>query len=148
MKLHYVILMGLLLPAVPAAAQDCQGYGHHHGGHDCWDCGRIGQQNAPNVRQSSAPLESLKGTIAEIHRPAVATGVVEAWLKTSGNTVLVRLGPADFLRQNGLNLTEGGPMAVKGYRAAASDEDMVIVTEIESGGKAVLLRNGRGRPLW
>jgi hypothetical protein len=93
-------------------------------------------------------MESLQGTILEIHRPAAVTGVVEAWLKTPGSIVLVRLGPSDFLRQKGLTLNEGGPIAVKGYRAASSDEDMVIVTELESGGKTLLLRNERGRPLW
>jgi hypothetical protein len=143
MKLYCLTLMNALLMTVPAAAQGCQGDGHHHGGHDCADCGHGGYS-----QQSSARMESLQGTILEIHRPAAVTGVVEAWLKTPGSTVLVRLGPSDFLRQKGLTLNEGGPIAVKGYRAASSDEDMVIVTELESGGKTLLLRNERGRPLW
>jgi len=137
--------MGSLLAVAPAAAHDCLGHSHHYyGGHDCADCGRIGQYAQP----SSAPIQNLKGTISEIHRAPSATGVIEAWLKTAGSTVLVRLGPADFLRQNGLTLNEGASIAVKGYRAASSDDDLLIATEVEIGGKTLLLRSGRGRPLW
>lgn len=93
-------------------------------------------------------MENLKGTISEIHRAPSPSGVIEAWLKTAESTVLVRLGPADFLRQNGLTLNEGVSIAVSGYRAASSDNHLLIATEVEIGGKKLLLRCGRGRPLW
>ena len=147
MRYRFAILIGSLLAAAPAVAHDCcHGYDHHYyGGHHCCaDCGRVG----PSTQQSSAPVENLKGTIAEINHPPSAAGVVEAWLKTAGSTVLIRLCPADFLRQNGLTLKEGTPIAVKGYRAGSSDDDSLIATEIEIGGKTLPLRSGRGQPLW
>ena len=93
-------------------------------------------------------MESLDGTISEIRRGPSGSGIVEAWLKTAGGTVLVRLGPADFLAQNGLRLNEGSLTAVKGYRAGTPDEDLLIATRVEIGGKSLLLRTGRGMPLW
>jgi len=141
-----VILLGSLLAAAPAAAHDCHGYDHHYCGdhHCCADCGRVG----PSTQQSSAPIENLKGTISEIAHPPSATGIVEVWLKTAGSTVLIRLCPADFLKQNGLTLNEGTPIALKGYRVASSDDDLLIATEIVIGGKTLSLRSGRGKPLW
>jgi len=141
----YLLIIGSLLAVAPVAAHDCRGYGHRHNGrHDCADCGLVGQY----AQQRSAPTETLKGTVSEIHRAPTAAGVIEAWLRTPGSTILVRLGPADFLRQNGLTLNEGDSIAVKGYRAASSEDDVLIATEVEVGGRTLLLRSGRGRPLW
>ena len=158
MKSHVIILMGSLLAVAPILAHDCHGYNHHccgdhdwsecghHccSGHDCAHRDRVGQYEGP----TSAPIESLNGTVAEIRRPPTAKGVIEAWLKTAGSTILVRLGPDDFLTQNGLTLHEGEPITVKGFRAASSDGDLLIATEADVGGKSVLLRSGRGKPLW
>lgn len=145
MKYCLILLIASLLAVVPVAAHDCYGHPHHAmGGHDCPGCARAGW----NAQPASAPAETLQGTVSEIRRPPVAAGVVEAWLKTSAGAVLVRLAPADYLRQNGLTLAEGAHLTVKGYRAASSDGDVLIAAEAAGGGKTVLLRNGRGQPLW
>ena len=140
------ILVGLLLVVGPAVAHDCRGYGHHNstGWHDCGDCARSG----PCARRSSLPVETLSGTLSEINGAPAGTGVVEAWLKTGAGTILVRLGPADFLRQNGVALQEGAAITVKGVRAASSGNDLFIATEVEAGGKSLSLRGANGKPLW
>src|SRR5579872_1848855 len=122
MKYYLTIMMISFLAVAPVAAHDCHGYSHHYdGGHDCADCGRVGQYAQPG----SSPIEAVKGTVSEIRRAPTAAGVIEAWLKTGGSTILIRLSPADFLRQNSLTLNEGDPITVKGYRAASSDGDLL-----------------------
>jgi hypothetical protein len=51
-------------------------------------------------------------------------------------------------RQSGLTLNEGDLIAVKRYRDASFDDELLIATEVEVGGKTVYLRRVRGRPLW
>lgn len=99
-------------------------------------------------RRLPASVHAVADKTRSVARAPSATGIIEAWLKTAGTAVLARLGPADFLRQNGLTLKEGASIVVKGYRAASSDDDLLIATEVEIGGKTLLLRSGRGRPLW
>lgn len=132
---HRLLLISSLLAVAPAAAHDRHGYGHHYDdGHECGDCGRIGRY----AQQFPATVESLKGTIAEIRSGPSTSGIIEAWLKAAGGTVLVRLGPVNFLAQNGLKLNEGASITVKGYRAVIADDDLLIATEVEIGGKTLL----------
>jgi len=145
MKYSLLLALGSFLAVAPVAAHDCHGYGYHcYRGHECPDFGPIGQY----AQQSSVRMETLTGTISEIYRAPAAAGVVEAWLKTAASTILVRLAPVGFLKQNGLTLNEGVSIAVKGYRTISSGGDVLIATEVEIGGKTLLLRSGRGRPLW
>ena len=143
MNRYNLMLIILILAVVPAVAHDCHGYsdGHHCCvGHNCSGCGPIRQQ----ASRSPATIENLNGTISEINRAPSAAGIVEAWLKTAGSTVLVRLAPAGFLMQKGLSLNEGASIAVKAFRATSSDEDLLIATEVEIGGKRLALRNEWG----
>ena len=142
MKFRYAMLIGSLLAAAPAPAHDCHGYGHHdYDWHGCVDCGGP----ALSAQPRSAPIQTLKGTISEISHTA---GAVQAWVKASGATILVRLGPAEFLRQNGVSLAGGDTISVKGYLADSPDGDLLFATEIEAAGKILLLRTSRGKPLW
>jgi hypothetical protein len=88
----------------------------------------------------------LSGTVAEIRRPQTDAGVLEVWLKTGSGTVLVRLAPPVFLRQNGLAVREGEGLAVRGYDGGP--EGLFTATEVERDGKPVSLRSSRGKPLW
>lgn len=101
-----------------------------------------------SAQSRSAPLETLRGTVSEINRAPTAAAVTEVWLRTAGGTILVRLGPADFLKQNGAALKEGDQIAVKGYHAGSAADDLLIATELEVGGKSLALRSGHGKPLW
>lgn len=142
------LVLGLCVMVVPAVAHDC--HGHHHSwadsdyGRDCnWARGTGPGGTARMIR----PIESLKGTLVDLNR-ASGTTVLETWLKTGSDTVLVRMAPNAFLHTKGVTLSEGESVDVKGYRAASSGDDLFVVTEVSAQGKRVQLRSDRGVPLW
>lgn len=142
------LVLGLCVAVGPAMAHDC--HGHHHDWADC-DCGRdcnwrrgTGQVSTARIAR---PIELLKGTLVDLNR-ASGTAVLETWLKTGSETVLVRMAPITFLHSKGVSLSEGESVEVKGYRAASSGDDLFVVTEVSAQGKSVQLRSDRGVPLW
>lgn len=148
-----------MLLAIPTALmfQGLSAYGHncgHHGGcassysrdHGCYGC--AGSESQP--RSGAARVQTHAGKIAEVVYLPGATperAMVEIRLaETDG--VLVRLGPAGFLNQNGLTLREGDSITVTGYRVSSGTDDLVVATEISKDGRTVRLRDARGRSAW
>lgn len=135
------------LGVMPLPAHDCCGHHAYHDdfyGHEAYD-----QQPGPNCwRQpaSGRALETLQGTVAEIN-PLSESSVVEIWLKTGKDTVLVRLAPEPFLKQSGFSLKPGDSLSVRGYRSRRGSEPFVA-SQLESAGKSLAVRGEHGRPAW
>ena len=147
-----VIVLGWL-GVIPAPGHDC---GHHRYCDGCWDCGRHGCAGGPSARASAlsdqtAKLQTVEGKVAEVDYLSGATadsGMVEIRVQVAGQAKLVRLAPAGFLRQSGLQIREGDAIAVKGYPVTGMDGDLIVATDIRKGDTALSLRDARGRPVW
>ena len=163
-----------LLLAIPTTAffYGVSAYGHncgHHGGcassydrdHGCYGCGpgNLGSRwsNAPATpsdrqpRSRPARVHNREGKIAEvIYLPGAAPerAMVELRLADGTTDVLVRLGPAGFLKQNQLNLREGDAISVRGYLVSAGADDLLVATEVTREGKTVRFRDEWGRSEW
>jgi hypothetical protein len=74
--------------------------------------------------------------------------MVELRLANGTTDLLVRLGPAGFLKQNQLNLKEGDAISVTGYRVSAGEDDLLVATEVTKEGKTVRFRDEWGRSAW
>lgn len=155
----------LFLPSLLAHGHNCG----HHGGcasstsrdHGCYGCGswNAGSRwnNSPPAagqtpsRPGPANTQTHEVKIAEVVYLPGATpenAIVELRALDGSTPVLVRLGPAGFLKQNQLNLRDGDAVTVTGYRVAAGPEDLLIATEVSKQGKTVRFRDSRGRPAW
>ena len=158
MKLSAAFLYGFLCWfafAFPAAAHH-----HHHGAnqHHCGDCNGCGDcdgcdgpgQSARQARPA-ASLESFEGAVAEvIYLPgadADSAGVVLRLRGTSAER-LVKLAPSGFLRSQGLDISEGDTVSVRGFRVTTAKGDQLIATEVQSHGRTINLRDTRGNPRW
>jgi len=141
------------LGAIPAAGHDC---GHHRYCDDCWDCGHHGCAGGPSARASApsgqtARLQTVEGKVAQVDYLSGATadsGMVEIRVQAAGQVRLVRLAPAGFLRQSGLQIREGDAVVVKGYPVTGMEGDLIVATDVRKGDTAVSLRDGQGRPVW
>jgi len=141
------------LAVMPLPAHDCCGHhGYHddgcgHGAYDHgWrDCEQPGQ-NCWRQPASGTAMEALQGTVAEIN-PLSESSVVEIWLKTGKDTILVRLAPEPFLKQSGVSLKPGDSLSVRGYRTSRGSE-LFVASQLESAGKSLVLRGEHGRPAW
>ena len=148
-----VILMFGWLGGIPAAAQGCGSHNHHA---DCSDCGHHGQSAAPSQSRpapsgETANLQTVEGKVDEVVYLSGATadsGMVEIRVQTAGQTKVVRLAPAGFLKQGGLRLREGDAVAAKGFPVSGMEGDLILSTEVRQGGTTLALRNAQGRPAW
>ena len=96
-------------------------------------------------------MENFEGKIAEIvYLPGASSdsGMVEARIQTADQLRLVRLAPVGFLKERGLHLREGDTIAGQGFRLSAMGGDLIVATEVRSGGTALSLRDVQGRPAW
>ena len=158
MKVHRIlgaISAFAMFTAVPAIGHECC----HHDQHcdDCWDCGHHPRQQVrPNrsfVDPSDATptLQTLEGKITEVvYLPGATqdTGSVEVRLQSSGQSRLIRLAPAGFLKRSGLLLREGDTVMVKCFPVSGMEGDLMVATEVHKGEKIVALRDPSGRPAW
>jgi len=78
---------------------------------------------------------------------ADSAGVVLRLRGDSGEQ-LVKLAPSGYLRSQGLELSEGATVAVRGFRVATAKGDRLVATEVRLGGRTIALRDARGNPRW
>ena len=139
--------------SAPAEAHDCC---HHNQYGDCTDCGHhcypSQSTRAGTASNGVSPnIQNVEGKIAEVVYLPGATpdsGMVEVRVHTADQTKLVRLAPAGFLKQSGLHLREGDAVVVQGFAVTGMEGDLVVATEVRSGGAALSLRDVQGRPVW
>ena len=149
-----IILVACWFSVAPAFGHDCCHHGYHCGDNDS-DCCPNGQRQ-DHCRKGAAPsgvadLQTVEGKISEVvYLPGATPGssMVELRLQSAGQSQLVRLAPAGFLKQSGLLLREGDAVSVKGFAVAAMEGDLLVATEVQKGDKALALRDTRGRPVW
>lgn len=131
----------------PAVAHNC-GHGDHDSDH-CWNSAHHGRSASSAAAASNT--QTLEGKLAEIVYLPGATaesGMVEIRLQSAGQSRLVRLAPAGFLKQGGLHLREGDALTVIGFPVSAMEGDLLVATEIRQGDHRLALRDNRGRPIW
>jgi hypothetical protein len=74
--------------------------------------------------------------------------MIEVRLVDNNKPVLVRLGPAGFLKENQVVLKEGDTIAVTGYTFSSAREDLLVATEVATDRVTVRLWDTSGRPRW
>lgn len=151
-RVQSLFWMLLLLLALPArVAGHGHGHSHHHSGcaPSCADCdpGCGSSQQAPAGRSSFR----LGGTVLElVYLPAAdpEAAMVELKLSATGEPVVVRLAPSGFLHRGGIAVKEGDSIELEGFWAGAAGNRVFVATSISASGRALRLRDSRGRSLW
>jgi hypothetical protein len=95
--------------------------------------------------------QTIEGKITGIEYLPGATpesAKVELQVQAGTQVHVVRLAPAGFLKKNGLTLREGMTVSVKGFAVAGMEGDLLVASEIRQGEKSVVVRDGRGVPVW
>jgi hypothetical protein len=69
-------------------------------------------------------------------------------VRTEDGPVPVFLGPRGYLRYNNFRIQPGERVTVHGAMADVRDHRVLLAQRVRHGGEVLLLRNGRGTPLW
>ena len=71
-----------------------------------------------------------------------------AHLKTDQGTVVVHLGPAEFLAQQRLDRDPGDVLEVTGGKVNTRKGEVILANTVKSGGRTFQLRDAQGIPVW
>ncbi len=95
---------------------------------------------------------TFKGTVQEVKEyPSQGGGSrtgLHVILKTDNGSFDVHVGPTDYWKKNGFELTKGDSIQVIGSKIKVDDAEFIIAREVKKGDKAVTLRNAEGVPAW
>ncbi len=107
---------------------------------------------ASGRRYNPKTVETLAGQLVAVDtiasgRPDLP-GRMTLSLKTNQETLTIYLGPAWFIEQQGMKLTVGDQVEVKGSRVAMEGKPLIIANYVKKGTQMLKLRDDRGLPLW
>jgi hypothetical protein len=98
---------------------------------------------------------TLTGTVAaveKITRPEQAgrrgLGGLHVTLKTSGESIVVHLGPTAFLTEQKVAVAVGDGVEVVGSRVTIDGEPVLLARTVKKGANTWTLRDASGKPLW
>jgi hypothetical protein len=100
--------------------------------------------NPESAFSTSGSIESIQTFVPA---PGIAPGV-RFILKTAGEPVEVHLGPLWYIDRLDLKLEPGDHVELRGSRVVIDGKPVVIAAEIRKGDIDLLLRDGKGVPVW
>ncbi len=97
---------------------------------------------------SSAEM-TISGTIQDVqqNQRGMMSGT-HLIVKSDAETYDVRLGPSDFIANQGFTFAKGDAIEVLGAKLDTGAGPGVIAREVTKQGKKLTLRDANGRPLW
>jgi hypothetical protein len=128
------------MPRVVAAAAQWPHHGWHHG----------------NPMYDTRTETRVTGTVEAVNNLACpneycwygAGGGTHLTLKTANESIEVHLGPAVWLREQGINLTVGDSVEILGSRVTMRGVPALFAREIKKGEMTWTLFAGQGRRGW
>ena len=92
----------------------------------------------------------IKGTIEDVKEMTMAKGEagVHLVVKTSTETIEVRLCPSGYLKDFEIAFAKGQTVEVTGSRLKVDDKDVILAREVVQGNNTVTLRDKQGAPVW
>lgn len=128
----------IILLLVAAAAAQTPGSGGAPGGP------ALGLYNPKTV-------ETVSGVVVSVSPPTGPEGFPEPArliLATGQGKIPVVLGPAQFVKQQGLKIAPLDKIEVTGSRITVKGKPAIVAAEIKKGGQIMRLRDQAGAPLW
>ncbi|MGB8889954.1 MAG: hypothetical protein WCC87_24735 [Candidatus Korobacteraceae bacterium] len=90
----------------------------------------------------------VKGVIEDIRQVPGAAQATQLAVKTDEKTILVYVGPEDFLKEIEVSFTKGDKVDIVGAKAPNGTEEEILAREITVGSNTFTLRDDKGVPIW
>jgi hypothetical protein len=112
--------------------------------------GASSTQKASNSgpKYDSANQVKIKGVIEDVRDTPGELSGTHLSVKTDTGTVVVYVGPAEFLKEIDTSFKKGEQIEVIGARNAGPDGEEVLAKEITVGSNTTTLRDDSGVPVW
>lgn len=102
----------------------------------------------PAAKYDVATEVKLKGTIEEVKFDPAENEGTHLMLKSGAETILIHVGPPEFLKEYEVNLAKGDQVTVVGSKLTIDGTDEVLAKEITKGDNTATLRDRKGTPVW
>jgi len=90
----------------------------------------------------------IKGTVVEIKLPEKVKDSLHMMLKSGEETIDVLLCPKSYLDEMGTSFAKGDEIALTGSKIKLEDASLVLAREVDKGSDNLMLRDGKGAPVW
>jgi len=90
----------------------------------------------------------IKGVVEDIREVPGDFQGTHLLVKTDTTTVLVRLAPADFLKEMDTSFKKGDQVEIVGAKATDTTEEVILAREVTVGNNTCTLRDDKGIPVW
>ena len=105
-------------------------------------------QTAPKYDASSEI--KMTGTVEDLRLPAKGheKEIVHLVMKNGDQTVDIYLCPKSFMDDMGVAFNKGDEIAFTGAKITQNGAEMMLAREIVKGPDTLVLRDGKGKPVW
>jgi len=90
----------------------------------------------------------VKGVIEDIREAPSGVAGTQLSVKTDAKTILVYVGPGDFLKEIEVSFNKGDQVNVTGAKSPSATDDEILAREITVGTNTFTLRDDKGVPIW
>jgi hypothetical protein len=90
----------------------------------------------------------VKGVIEDIREVSGGVAGTQLSVKTDAKTILVYVGPGDFLKEIEVSFNKGDQVNVIGAKSPNATDDEILAREITVGSNTFTLRDDKGVPIW
>lgn len=116
----------------------------------------FGQPRGAGPRYDASTEATVSGTVESIEQVTGrgggggrrGPGGTHLQLKTSAETLDVRLGPSAFLSEQKIAIAKGDTLEVVGSRVTIDGKPALIAKSVKKGDQVWTLRDSAGLPLW
>lgn len=107
-----------------------------------------GAQSIPKYDASTET--KMKGTIEDLKLPEKGheKEIVHLVMKNGDQTVDLYLCPKSFMDDMGVTFSKGDEIAFTGSKVSLNGADMMLAREVVKGQDTLILRDGKGKPVW
>ena len=113
--------------------------------------GGWGMKGSYQRMYNPATVETVKGEVAAVEKVTPMKGMqygIHLMVKTDKETIPVHLGPAWFLRSEGIEVAKGDAVEVTGSLVDSNGQSFLVARELKKGERVVKLRDQQGVPVW
>ncbi len=89
----------------------------------------------------------INGTVLEVTRPEKDKDSLHLSLKSGEETIDVLLCPKSFLDEMGVSF-KGDEISLTGSKVKVEDGSLILAREVNKSDDQLLLRDGKGAPVW
>ena len=110
--------------------------------------GQGGNYDPATETTMSGQVSAVDNVIPQGSSGRRGLGGLHLTLKTSGESIVVHLGPAAFVKEKSFTVAVGDRVDVTGSRISLEGDSVLLAREIKKGAQTLTLRDTSGRPLW